>query len=149
MRWRQPPIAQGVVECADVRKFHVDVWYDPEEPGLSGARVHLDPPESVTDIVVRFRALDPGDLKRSRDERPAPLEMGMLTDVLGQAVEGLPDVRWTIVLDEAEIKPDWLGLTEGEDMGRSVVEYVERGLEKKGDVGGIKGFSIRTDGRDP
>lgn len=153
MRWRQPPIAEGVVECADsvsaVRKLHVDVWFDPEEPGLPSARVHLHHPESVTDVVVRFRALDPGDLKRSRDAVPSALEMGMLTDVLALAVDGLPRVRWTVVVDETEVRGEWLGLPDGEEIGEAVVEFVQRGLERRGEERAIKLFTCWVDGRDP
>ncbi|BEI84366.1 hypothetical protein CcaverHIS002_0409700 [Cutaneotrichosporon cavernicola] len=110
MRWRQPPVAEAALapSLGNSHVWRVTVRFDPEEPGLSGARIGLRAPTSVRHVMLDFRPLEPGELRRSRDAAHEPRELGMLADVIAMAAHCIDRAHFTIALDARRFDPAWV-----------------------------------------
>lgn len=130
MRWRQPPIGEALLSHSGVTTWRVGVHFDPEEPGLCGARIGLRAPRGVKHVRVEFRPLEPGELKRSRDEDPEPRELGMLGDAVAMAAHCIEEARFTIAINVRRCQAAWFSWPRDEIEPGELVGAVYRAVRR-------------------
>lgn len=137
LKWRQPPIAEAVLAPNVVAEgkgvcstWCVKVHFDPEEPGLCGARVGLRAPSSVKHVRLEFRPMEFGSLKRSRDDHPEPRELGMLADAVAMAAHCIEKARFTIALDARKCNANWVSWPREEMAPGELIGAVYRAVRR-------------------
>lgn len=146
MRWRQPPVAEAALAPspgAGVSTWHVTVRFDPEEPGLCGARIGLRAPTSVRHVRLDLRPLEPGELRRSRDAPPEPRELGILADAVAMAAHCIARAQFTIALDARRCDPAWVSWPRDEMAAGELTGAVYRAVRRVageviGDTDGVE-----------
>jgi hypothetical protein len=89
----------------------------------------------VRHVRLEFRALEPGELRRSKDAAPEPRELGMLADAVAMAAHCIERARFTIALDARRCDPAWVSWPRDEMAAGELTGAVYRAVRRiAGDV---------------
>ncbi|RSH78993.1 uncharacterized protein EHS24_001919 [Apiotrichum porosum] len=115
MRWRQPPECEAELAQEGVRRWIVNARYQTRDTGLASAIIQLvvqpAAAETLREMVILVTEHSYGGYKRSHDAPPPPPQYGMLQSVIERIASTLPNIQYTLVLDD-KFNPVWFGLPE-------------------------------------